>query len=125
MQKEPVRQDTTRVAYGAPAAESALATNKVLRNTYMLLSMTLLFSAAMAGAAMAFNMPYFGPIITLVGYFGLLALLTAKFTLLSEPSGFPVALSLLILVGPLLLPLRGILHGRPRSHVYASFLALF
>ncbi len=62
---------------------------------------------------------------TLVGYFGLLALLTAKFTLLSEPSGFPVALSLLILVGPLLLPLRGILHGRPRSHVYASFLALF
>ena len=31
-------------------SESALATNKVLRNTYMLLAMTLLFSAAMAGA---------------------------------------------------------------------------
>lgn len=78
MQKEPVRQDTTRVAYGAPAAESALATNKVLRNTYMLLSMTLIFSAAMAGLSMALKVPYFGPIVTLVGYFGLL-FLTAKF----------------------------------------------
>jgi len=32
--------------------ESALATNKVIRNTYMLLSMTLLFSAATAGFAL-------------------------------------------------------------------------
>lgn len=33
--------------------ESALATNKVLRNTYTLLSMSLLFSALMAGVSMA------------------------------------------------------------------------
>ena len=52
--------------------ESALATNKVLRNTYLLLAMTLLFSAVMAGVAMAVNMPYLGPVVTLVGYFGLL-----------------------------------------------------
>ena len=32
--------------------ESVLATNKLIRNTYMLLSMTLIFSAAMAGVAM-------------------------------------------------------------------------
>ena len=62
---------------------------------------------------------------TLGGYFGLLALLTAKFTLLEAAPGFPVALSLLILVGPLLLPLRGLLQGRPRSHVWACFLSLF
>jgi len=68
----------TRVAYGSPARESVLATNKVLRNTYALLSMTLLFSAAMAGVSVAFNVPYFGPIVTLVGYFGLL-FLTTKF----------------------------------------------
>ena len=37
--------------------QSALATNKVLRNTYTLLSMTLLFSAACAGAAVVLNMP--------------------------------------------------------------------
>jgi modulator of FtsH protease len=55
-----------------------LATNKVLRNTYALLSMTLLFSAATAGIAMMMNLPAFNPILTLVGYFGLL-FATAKF----------------------------------------------
>jgi len=49
-----------------------LATNKVLRNTYALLSMTLLFSAATAGIAMVLELPPFNPILTLVGYFGLL-----------------------------------------------------
>ena len=56
------------------AQASLLATHKVLRNTYMLLAATLLFSAVMAGVAMAINMPYLGPVITLVGYFGLLFL---------------------------------------------------
>ena len=55
-----------------------LATNKVLRNTYTLLSMTLLFSAATAGIAMVMNLPPFSPILTLVGYFGLL-FATTKF----------------------------------------------
>ncbi|NOT86453.1 MAG: Bax inhibitor-1/YccA family protein [Methylococcaceae bacterium] len=58
---------------------SILATNKVLKNTYLLLSMTLLFSALTAGLSMAFNLPYPGMIITLVGYFGLL-FLTSKFS---------------------------------------------
>ncbi len=53
-------------------AQTALATNNVLRNTYMLLAATLLFSAAVAGAAMVLDAPYPGMIITLVGYFGLL-----------------------------------------------------
>jgi len=56
--------------------QSALASNKVLRNTYTLLSMTLLFSAACAGAAVMLNMPPMGIVITLVGYFGLLFLTT-------------------------------------------------
>jgi modulator of FtsH protease len=56
-----------------------LATNKVLRNTYLLLSMTLLFSAASAAVAMALDLPHPGLIITLVGYFGLL-FLTNKFS---------------------------------------------
>ena len=58
--------------------ESALETNKVLRNTYSLLSMTLLFSAVTAGISMALNLPHPGLILTLVGYFGLL-FATAKF----------------------------------------------
>ncbi|MDJ0654242.1 MAG: Bax inhibitor-1/YccA family protein [Xanthomonadales bacterium] len=57
--------------------ESVLATNKVLKNTYMLLSATLLFSAACAYGAMQFNMPYLGPWITIAGYFGLLFLTSA------------------------------------------------
>ncbi len=56
-----------------------LATNKVLRNTYLLLSMTLLFSAATAGLAMYFNLPHPGMIVSMVGYFGLL-FLTSKFS---------------------------------------------
>lgn len=60
------------------ASESVLATNKVLRNTYTLLSMTLIFSAVCAGIAVLTNMPPMGMLITLVGYFGLL-FLTSKF----------------------------------------------
>ena len=55
---------------------SVLSTNKVIRNTYTLLSMTLLFSALTAGIAVMTNMPFMNPIITLVGYFGLLFLTT-------------------------------------------------
>jgi modulator of FtsH protease len=55
---------------------SVLSTNKVIRNTYTLLSMTLLFSALTAGIAVMTNMPFINPIITLVGYFGLLFLTT-------------------------------------------------
>lgn len=54
--------------------ESVLATNKLIRNTYTLLSMTLLFSAFTAGLSMYMNFPYMGPLITLAGYFGLLFL---------------------------------------------------
>jgi modulator of FtsH protease len=55
--------------------DSALQTNKVLRNTYALLSMTLLWSAVVAGVAMAYNLPHPGMIITLVGFYGLLFLI--------------------------------------------------
>jgi modulator of FtsH protease len=57
---------------------AAMSTNKVVRNTYMLLSMTLAFSALVAGASMALKLPHPGLIITLVGFYGLL-FLTTKF----------------------------------------------
>jgi len=60
----------------ARPSESVLATNKLIKNTYILLSLTLLFSALTAGIAMAVNMPYMGPLVTLGGYFGLLFLTT-------------------------------------------------
>lgn len=54
---------------------SALTTNKVLRNTYLLLGATLGFSALMAGVSMALNIPHFG-LLTLLVYFGLLFAVT-------------------------------------------------
>jgi modulator of FtsH protease len=47
-------------------------TNSVIRNTYILLSATLIFSAAMAGVAMATNAPMLNIWLVLGGYFGLL-----------------------------------------------------
>jgi len=55
---------------------ASVSTNKVLRNTYMLLSMTLLFSGLTAGISMVLNLPHPGLVLTLVGYFGLLFLTT-------------------------------------------------
>ena len=55
-----------------------LATNAVIRNTYLLLAMTLLFSAATAGVSLVFNLPHPGLLLTLAGYFGLL-FATARF----------------------------------------------
>jgi len=57
---------------------AVLGVNKVIRNTYILLSMTLLFSALTAGLSVAMNLPHPGLVLTLVGYFGLL-FLTSKF----------------------------------------------
>ncbi|MFP8780075.1 Bax inhibitor-1/YccA family protein [Hydrogenophaga sp. RWCD_12] len=45
---------------------------KVLRNTYALLSLTILFAAGIAALAVANAWPAPGLVITLVGYFGLL-----------------------------------------------------
>lgn len=68
-------------------ADSVLATNRVIRNTYVLLSMTLLFAAATAAVSVALRLPHPGLILTLVGYFGLLFAIT-KF----RNSGLGVAL---------------------------------
>lgn len=63
---------TQAIALPQHGAEGILATNKVIRNTYMLLSMTLLFAAVTAATAVALKLPHPGLIIALVGYFGLL-----------------------------------------------------
>jgi len=52
--------------------ESVLATNKVIRNTYLLLSLTLAFSAIVAATSVALKLPHPGIILTLIGFFGLL-----------------------------------------------------
>jgi modulator of FtsH protease len=60
------------IALPQGGAQSVLATNKVIRNTYLLLSMTLAFSAVTAAASVALKLPHPGIILTLIGFFGLL-----------------------------------------------------
>jgi modulator of FtsH protease len=63
----------TQILNTAGSTQSGvLSTNTVIRNTYMLLSMTLLFSGMTAGASMLLNLPHPGLLLTLAGYFGLL-----------------------------------------------------
>jgi len=52
--------------------QNTVAINSVLRNTYMLLGLTIVFSAIVAGFAMATNAPYPNLIVMLVGFYGLL-----------------------------------------------------
>lgn len=60
--------------FATESATSALAINKVLRNTYMLLAMALAFSAATAWVAMATNARPMGFLGLIIGFYGLLFL---------------------------------------------------
>jgi uncharacterized membrane protein len=62
--------------------------------------------------------------VALVGYFGLLTLMVAWAAWISPSPYFPVSLVVIVTAVPLLFPLRGILHGRPSSHIWASYLSL-
>ncbi len=77
MNRDLNRQQAETLAMEARAGTMpGIEVNRVLRNTYLLLSMTLLFSGFTAWLAASLNMPYPGMIVTLVGYFGLLFLTT-------------------------------------------------
>lgn len=83
----------TDIMHSATRTQSrVLATNRVIRNTYLLLSTTLLFSALTAGVSLAMNLPHPGLLLTLVGYFGLL-FATAKFRNSSLGLAFVFALT--------------------------------
>ena len=58
----------------ADRRSSAVSTNKVLRNTYMLLAMTLLFSAVTAGAAVAMGVTQLNIFVFFIGAYGLMFL---------------------------------------------------
>ncbi len=61
----------------AQPVSTPVVINRVLRNTYMLLSLTLLFSAATAGYAMKINAQPVGLMMTLIGFYGLFFLTNA------------------------------------------------
>jgi modulator of FtsH protease len=57
---------------------SAVEINKVLKNTYMLLSMTLAFSAVTAGISMAMNLPHGAALVMTLIAFGLMFVVNKK-----------------------------------------------
>lgn len=65
------RNDVTMLSQ---RSEAVLATNKVLRNTYLLLGMTFLFSALTAYASFAMNAKPMNPLLMIVGIYGLMFL---------------------------------------------------
>lgn len=65
----------------------------------------------------------FTRVFALIGYFGIMAFLMLWIIKLAPPQ-IPKSIALAIGLLPLLLPLRGILHGRVYTHSWAGFLAL-
>lgn len=61
---------------------------------------------------------------TLLGYFGLFSLTLLWVTVLEPSARMPTSIMLIIFVGPLLFPLRGILHGKSYTHAWTAFLVL-
>jgi uncharacterized membrane protein len=57
------------------------------------------------------------------GYFGTFILIVAWYGWLSPPQRLPAYIALLALGTPLLLPLRGLLHGRRYTYAWSLFLA--
>ena len=71
-----------------------------------------------------FNNTRFYYLTALVAYFCLFILLMAWNTILMPSAQFPVAMVLIFMVTPLLLPLRGFLHGRPKSCSWMAYVSL-
>ena len=61
--------------------------------------------------------------ITLIGYAGLLLLMPLWLFCLS-PSALSPALTFVLFIVPLLLPLKGIMTGNPYTHAWANFIVL-
>lgn len=62
--------------------------------------------------------------MALLGFLGLVLFLILRTGWLSPPAEFPKSFALLLLVGPLMFPLRGMLHGRHYTYGWSMFLAL-
>lgn len=113
-----------------PPTLAASATSRVLRNTYALLSMTLLFSAGVAAMSAAAQWPAPGILLTLAGYFGLLfAVYRLKDSAWALPAVFALTGFMGYTLGPLLakmmtLPGGGQVIAMALAATGAIFLAL-
>jgi len=63
--------------------------------------------------------------MTLIGYFGLLILLSSWIIVFDPPKNATTSLALLFILAPLLLALRGLLSGKRYTYAWSSMLILF
>lgn len=63
--------------------------------------------------------------ITLFGYFGLIALIFIWHLWVEPLPPEKMSIVFLIQMGPLMFPLRGLLHGRVYTHAWSMYMALF
>ncbi len=68
----------SNMSFQTASQSSAVEINKVLKNTYMLLSMTLAFSAVTAGISMAMNLPHGAALVMMLVAFGLMFVVNKK-----------------------------------------------
>ena len=64
-------------------------------------------------------------ITTLIGYFGLLFFIPIWHVLIKPLAPEFISITLLIQLGPLMFPLRGLLNGKVYTHAWAMYLALY
>ncbi|MGR8929987.1 MAG: DUF2069 domain-containing protein [Gammaproteobacteria bacterium] len=62
--------------------------------------------------------------VGLIGFFGLFFLLMAWHSVLAPSIHFPVALMLLVIIGPLLIPFKGLLNRCLKSCTWMTYLSL-
>jgi len=66
-----IRSEVRAFQMGNVTTVTPASAQRVLRNTYALLGLTLAFSALVAGLAMSLKLPHPGILVTLVGFYGL------------------------------------------------------
>ena len=121
---------TTLPMVVTPPTLASSATSRVLRNTYALLSLTLLSSAGVAAMSAASQWPAPGILLTLAGYFGLLfAVYRLKNSAWALPAVFGLTGFMGYTLGPLLakvvtLPGGGQIVAMALAATGAIFLAL-
>ncbi len=59
-----------------------------------------------------------------IGFLSLIVFLIYRTGWLNPPLVFPISLALIAIVGPLMFPLRGMLHGRLYTYGWSMFLSL-
>ena len=62
--------------------------------------------------------------LTLTGYFGLIGLIFIWNLWIEPRPAEQISITLLIQMGPLMFPLRGLLHGKVYTHAWSMYLAL-